>query len=81
MGSLSDRSRGMASVVMLAIARKRRLPVSLIAVDHYDVGSLIPAVDALNAERIRALRRAQAQARRLGARLSHPGARRPSMSG
>jgi hypothetical protein len=44
-------------------ARRRGLPVSLIAVDHYDLGSLIPAVDALNAERIRALRRVQAQAR------------------
>ena len=44
-------------------ARKRGAPVSLIAVDHYDLGSLIPALDALNAERIRALRRAQAQAR------------------
>jgi hypothetical protein len=44
-------------------ARKRGLPVSLIAVDHYDVGSLIPAVDALNAERVRALRRAQTRAR------------------
>ncbi len=44
-------------------ARRRGLPVSLIAVDHYDLGSLIPAVDTLNAERIRALRRAQAQAR------------------
>ena len=44
-------------------ARRRGLPVSLIAVDHYDVGSLLPAVDTLNAERIQALRRAQAQAR------------------
>jgi hypothetical protein len=37
--------------------------VSLIAVDHYELGSLIPAVDSLNAERIQALRRAQAAAR------------------
>ena len=44
-------------------ARRRGLPVSLIAVDHYDVGALLPAVDVLNAERIQALRRAQAQAR------------------
>jgi hypothetical protein len=43
--------------------RKRGLPVSLIAVDHYELGSLIPAVDALNADRIQALRRAQAAAR------------------
>jgi hypothetical protein len=43
--------------------RQRGLPVSLIAVDHYELGSLIPAVDALNAERIQALRRAQAAAR------------------
>jgi hypothetical protein len=40
-------------------ARERRLPVSLIAVDHYDQGELVAAVDALNAERIRALRRRQ----------------------
>jgi hypothetical protein len=44
-------------------ARRRGLPVSLIAVDHYDVGALLPAVDVLNAERIQALRRVQAQAR------------------
>jgi hypothetical protein len=44
-------------------ARRRGLPVSLIAVDHYDVGALLSAVDVLNAERIQALRRAQAQAR------------------
>jgi hypothetical protein len=43
--------------------RKRGVPVSLIAVDHYELGSLIPAVEALNAERIQALRRAQAAAR------------------
>ncbi len=43
--------------------RKRGVPVSLIAVDHYELGSLIPAVDALNAERIQALRRRQAAAR------------------
>jgi uncharacterized membrane protein HdeD (DUF308 family) len=43
--------------------RKRGVPVSLIAVDHYELGSLIPAVDALNAERIQRLRRVQAAAR------------------
>jgi hypothetical protein len=43
--------------------RNRDLPVSLIAVDHYELGDLIPAVDALNAERIQRLRRAQAAAR------------------
>ena len=43
--------------------RKRGLPVSLIAVDHYELGALIPAVDRLNAERIQALRRRQAAAR------------------
>jgi hypothetical protein len=37
-------------------ARERRLPVSLIAVDHYDQGRFLAAVDALNAERIRAMR-------------------------
>jgi hypothetical protein len=35
-------------------ARKRGLPVNLIAVDHYDVGDLIPAVDELNRQRIEA---------------------------
>jgi hypothetical protein len=39
-------------------ARKRGLPVNLIAVDHYDVGALIPSVEKLNRERIRAARRA-----------------------
>jgi hypothetical protein len=43
--------------------RERGVPVSLIAVDHYEIGSLIPAVDALNAERIQALRRTQAASR------------------
>jgi hypothetical protein len=43
--------------------RERGVPVSLIAVDHYELGSLIPAVEALNAERIQAFRRLQAQAR------------------
>jgi hypothetical protein len=43
--------------------RERGLPVSLIAVDHYELGSLVPAVDALNAERIQRLRRLQAAAR------------------
>lgn len=38
-------------------ARKLGLPVNLIAVDHYDQGDLIPAVEALNAERIEAARR------------------------
>ena len=40
-------------------ARERGLPVSLIAVDHYDQGRFLAAVDALNAERIRALRQRQ----------------------
>ncbi len=44
-------------------ARKLGLPVNLIAVDHYDQGDLIPAVQALNAERIQKLRRIQAAAR------------------
>jgi uncharacterized membrane protein HdeD (DUF308 family) len=43
--------------------RERGVPVSLIAVDHYELGSLVRAVEALNAERIQALRRAQAAAR------------------
>jgi hypothetical protein len=38
-------------------ARKLGVTVNLIAVDHYDVGDLIPAVEELNAERIRAVRR------------------------
>src|SRR5215211_5691967 len=44
-------------------ARKLGVTVNLIAVDHYDVGDLMPAVDALNAERIQAVRREQAAAR------------------
>jgi hypothetical protein len=44
-------------------ARKLGVTVNLIAVDHYDVGDLIPAVDALNGERIQAVRREQAAAR------------------
>ena len=40
-------------------ARKRGLPVNLIAVDHYDVGDLIPSVAQLNRERIRATNRAE----------------------
>ena len=39
------------------------MTVNLIPVDHYDVGDLIPAVDALNAERIQTVRREQAAAR------------------
>jgi hypothetical protein len=39
--------------------RKRGLPVSLIAVDHYEQGHFIEAVDALNAERVRRLRQRQ----------------------
>ena len=38
-------------------ARARGLPVNLIAVDHYDQGDLIPAVRALNKERIEAAQR------------------------
>jgi hypothetical protein len=44
-------------------ARRRGVPVSLIAVDHYDLGALVEAVEELNGERIQALRRAQAAAR------------------
>jgi uncharacterized membrane protein HdeD (DUF308 family) len=44
-------------------AKKLGVTVNLIPVDHYDVGDLIPAVDALNGERIQAVRREQAQAR------------------
>jgi hypothetical protein len=40
-------------------ARERGLPVSLIAVDHYDQGKFLAAVDDLNAERVEALRRRQ----------------------
>ena len=40
-------------------ARRRGLPVNLIAVDHYDQGRLIPAVAALNEERVRAVRERQ----------------------
>jgi hypothetical protein len=43
--------------------KKLGVTVNLIAVDHYDVGDLIPAVDALNAERIQAVRREQAASR------------------
>jgi hypothetical protein len=43
--------------------RKLGVTVNLIAVDHYDQGDLIPAVDALNGERIQAVRREQAAAR------------------
>jgi hypothetical protein len=39
--------------------RERGLPVSLIAVDHYDQGRFIEAVDALNAERVQRLRQRQ----------------------
>ena len=44
-------------------ARELGVTVNLIPVDHYDVGDLIPAVDALNAERIQTVRREQAAAR------------------
>ena len=44
-------------------ARARGLPVSLIAVDHYEEGDLIEAVNVLNGERIQALRRLQRAAR------------------
>ena len=40
-------------------ARERGLPVSLIAVDHYDQGEFLPAVAELNAERVQALRQRQ----------------------
>jgi hypothetical protein len=39
-------------------ARKRGLPVNLIAVDHYDIGELISSVERLNRERIEAAQRA-----------------------
>ena len=39
-------------------ARERGLPVSLIAVDHYDLGNLIDSVAELNRERIQTGRRA-----------------------
>ena len=38
-------------------ARKRGLPVNMIAVDHYDVGDLIDSVAELNRERIKAAER------------------------
>jgi hypothetical protein len=38
-------------------ARKRGLPVNLIAVDHYDQGELIDSVGELNRERIAAAKR------------------------
>jgi hypothetical protein len=40
-------------------ARRRGLPVSLIAVDYYDQGDLIAAVEQLNRRRVAAVRRAQ----------------------
>jgi hypothetical protein len=40
-------------------ARERGVPVSLIAVDGYDQGEFLPAVEELNAERVQALRRRQ----------------------
>ena len=40
-------------------ARKRGLPVSLIATDHYDQGGFLAAIDTLNAERVQALRHRQ----------------------
>jgi len=40
-------------------AKERGVPVSLIAVDHYDQGQFLSAVDELNAERVQALRRRQ----------------------
>lgn len=39
--------------------RERGLPVSLIAVDHYEQGELVGAVATLNAERVQAFRRRQ----------------------
>lgn len=39
--------------------RERGLPVSLIAVDQYDQGPFLDAVDALNAERVQRLRQRQ----------------------
>jgi len=37
-------------------ARERGLPVSMIAVDHYDLGDLVDSVEQLNRERIKATR-------------------------
>jgi hypothetical protein len=42
-------------------ARERGHPVNMIAVDHYEQGDLLEAVDELNAEQIRSVRRARAQ--------------------
>jgi hypothetical protein len=44
-------------------ARTLGVTVNLIAVDHYDEGDLIPAVEELNGERIQAVRREQAASR------------------
>jgi hypothetical protein len=41
-------------------AHRRGLPVNLIAVDHYDLGDLVPAVAELNRERVRAAARRRA---------------------
>ena len=38
-------------------ARENGLPVNLIAVDHYDQGDLVSAVETLNGERVAAHRR------------------------
>ena len=40
-----------------ALRAERGLPVSLIAVDHYDLGDLVDSVERLNRERIKAARR------------------------
>jgi hypothetical protein len=40
-----------------ALRARAGLPVSLIAVDHYDLGDLLDSVEKLNRERIRAARR------------------------
>ena len=59
--------------------RERGLPVSLIAVDHYDQGKFLESVDALNAGRVQAFRERQRTGR--ARNLSRPGpsrARRPA---
>jgi hypothetical protein len=43
-------------------ARARGMPVNLIAVDFYDQGALVPTVEELNGEQIRAVRRERALA-------------------
>jgi hypothetical protein len=48
-----DREQQPSDVVAARCARERRQPVNMIAVEDYDQGALIPAVEELNARRIR----------------------------